>query len=86
MTTGAPVPALPRPSRLAVVLSAIIIAAYFGFILLASLARAFMGAVPFPGLLPGVSVGILLAALVLVLCMALSSIFVVVANRDRTGA
>jgi uncharacterized membrane protein (DUF485 family) len=82
MTTAEAVPATPRPSRLAVVLSAIVLVAYFGFILLASLAPSLMGAVLFGG----VSVGIVLAAAVLFVCIVLSSAFVVASNRAPAGA
>ncbi len=74
--------ALARPSRLAVILSLIILIAYFGFVLLASLRQGLMGTVLFSGL----SVGILLAASVLILCMVLSIVFVAVSSRIRIGA
>ena len=80
MITVEPEPTGPaKPTPLAVALSLIVLAAYFGFILLASLARPLMATVLFSG----VSLGIFLAAGVLVLCMVLSSVFVVVSNRAQ---
>lgn len=77
MPSGATTGPLARPSRLALFLSAIILAAYFGFILLSSLARTLMGTV----LIQGISVGLLFAAMLLVLCIVLSLVFVIHSNR-----
>lgn len=59
------------------VLSSVILAVYFGFILAAAFAKAFMAETPVPGL----SWGILLGALVIVLAFALTGIYVRVTNR-----
>jgi uncharacterized membrane protein (DUF485 family) len=57
----------------------IIIVGYFVFILLVTDAKPLMGVM----LWPGISVGITTAALLLVLCIVLSAVFVVVADRNE---
>jgi uncharacterized membrane protein (DUF485 family) len=64
---------------LAAAFCGIIIVGYFVFILLVTDARPLMGVM----LWPGISVGITTAALLLVLCIVLSAVFVVVADRNE---
>jgi len=59
------------------VLSSVILAVYFGFILAAAFAKGFMAETPVPGL----SWGIFLGALVIVLAFALTGIYVRLTNR-----
>lgn len=62
--------------RRALLLTFLMLALYFGFILLTGLAKDFMGT----QLVPGLSVGILLGALVIVIAFALTGIYVHWAN------
>lgn len=64
---------------LAAAFCGIIIVGYFVFILLVTGAKPLMGVM----LWPGISVGITTAALLLVLCIVLSAVFVVVADRNE---
>jgi uncharacterized membrane protein (DUF485 family) len=64
---------------LAAAFCGIIIVGYFVFILLVTDAKPLMGVM----LWPGISVGITTAALLLVLCIVLSAVFVVVADRNE---
>lgn len=66
-----------RRWRLALVLTAAMLATYFGFLLLVAYDKPLLGAV----LTPGLSVGILLGALVIVVAWALTGIYVRWANR-----
>ena len=72
-----PTTALVAPTWLASLLSVAIVVAYFGFIFLVALAKPLLGTM----LSPGVSLGLVLAAGILVLCILASFIFVVVENR-----
>jgi uncharacterized membrane protein (DUF485 family) len=63
--------------RIAFTLSALMLAIYFGFILLVAFGKALLS-VP---LVPGLTLGILLGALTIVSCWVLSIIYVVWANR-----
>ena len=64
---------------LAAAFCGIIIVGYFVFILLVNDAKPLMGVM----LWPGISVGITTAALLLALCIVLSAVFVVVADRNE---
>jgi uncharacterized membrane protein (DUF485 family) len=64
---------------LAAAFCGIIIVGYFVFILLVTDAKPLMGVM----LWPGIRVGITTAALLLVLCIVLSAVFVVVADRNE---
>ena len=66
-----------RRWRMAITLSAVMVAIYFGFILLIAFNKAAMGAL----LIPGLSVGIVLGALVIVLTWATTWFYVRWANR-----
>lgn len=66
-----------RRWRLALVLTGAMLATYFGFLLLVAYDKPLLGAV----LTPGLSVGILLGALVIVVAWALTGIYVRWANR-----
>jgi uncharacterized membrane protein (DUF485 family) len=68
--------------RLAVILTAAMMALYFGFILLVAFAKAWLGRL----LLPGLSVGTLLGALVIVSAWALVWIYVRWANTRYDSA
>ena len=70
--------------RLALALTATMMALYFGFILLVAFAKAWLGTL----LLPGLSLGMLLGALVIVFAWALVWIYVRWANThyDATVA
>lgn len=63
--------------KVALTLSALMLAIYFGFILLVAFGRPFLSTL----LGPGLSVGILLGALTIVSCWILSLIYVIWANR-----
>ncbi len=67
--------------RMAVTLSALMITIYFGFILLIAFNKAAMGAL----LTPGLSVGIVLGAAVIVLTWAVTLFYVRWANRHVDG-
>ena len=69
--------ALGRPTWLAALLSLAIVTAYFSFILLVALAKPLLGTM----LAPGVSLGLVLAAGILILCILTSFVYVVVENR-----
>ncbi len=62
--------------RRALVLTVVMLAVYFGFILLTGLAKDVMGT----QIVPGLSVGILLGALVIVTAFALTGVYVRWAN------
>jgi uncharacterized membrane protein (DUF485 family) len=66
-------------SALPLVLSAIVIVAYFAFMLTVALNKPLMGAVLFSG----ISVGVLWAVMLLALCVAVSGLFVAVSKRDE---
>lgn len=68
--------------RVAIVLTLAMMALYFGFILLVAYAKAALTRV----LTPGLSVGILLGALVIVAAWVLMFIYVAWANRGHDGA
>ena len=72
-----PTTALVTPTWLASLLSLAIVIAYFGFIFLVALAKPLLGTM----LAPGVSLGLVLASGLLILCILASFIFVVVENR-----
>jgi uncharacterized membrane protein (DUF485 family) len=72
-----PTAALVTPTRLASLLSLAIAVAYFGFILLVALAKPLLGTI----IVPGVSVGLMLAAGVLLLCILASFVFVAMENH-----
>jgi len=66
-----------RRWRLAILLTAIVAAVYFGFILLVAYHKALMGTL----LMPGLSVGILLGALVIVAAWCTTWYYVRWANK-----
>jgi len=68
--------------RIAVSLTALMVAIYFGFILLIAYDKPLMGRL----LTPGLSVGVLLGALVIVLSWVLTWIYVRWANRHYDPA
>jgi uncharacterized membrane protein (DUF485 family) len=72
-----PATALVKPTRLALFLSITIIIAYFGFILLIAQAKPFLATI----VVPGVSVALVFAAGLLLLCIVASFIFVIIENR-----
>jgi uncharacterized membrane protein (DUF485 family) len=63
--------------RIALILSALMLVFYLGFILLVAFDKPFLSHL----LAPGLSVGILLGALTIVSCWILNGIYVVWANR-----
>jgi uncharacterized membrane protein (DUF485 family) len=65
------------PTMLALLLSLAIVVAYFAFILLVALAKPLLATI----IAPGVSLGLIFAAGLLVFCMLASFIFVVMQNR-----
>jgi uncharacterized membrane protein (DUF485 family) len=72
-----PVPkAVIARQRVSLVLSAVMLGVYFGFIALGAFAKGFMGA----ELTAGVSWGILLGALVIIVAFALTGVYVRWAN------
>ena len=70
----------PRPQGLAFVLSVVTLLMYCGFILLVAYDKPLLGST----LVPGLSWGILLGALVIVAAWVLTLIYVVVSNRRST--
>jgi uncharacterized membrane protein (DUF485 family) len=66
-----------RRWRIALALTAAMLFTYFGFILLIAFDKPLLGTV----LTPGLSVGILLGALVIVVAFALTAVYVAWANR-----
>jgi uncharacterized membrane protein (DUF485 family) len=72
-----PTAALVTPTWLASLLSLTIVIAYFVFILLVALAKPLLGTM----VTPGVSLGLILAAGLLLLCILASFIFVIMENR-----
>jgi uncharacterized membrane protein (DUF485 family) len=66
-----------RRWRVAVLLTAVMVALYFGFILLVAYNKALLGTL----VIPGLSLGILLGALVIVLSWITTWIYVRWANR-----
>lgn len=62
----------PRPKGLAFVLSILMLAIYIGFILLVAFGKGFLGS----QLVPGLSWGVLLGALVIVVAWVLTFIYV----------
>jgi uncharacterized membrane protein (DUF485 family) len=71
-----------RRWRLSLVLTAVMMTTYFGFIFLVAYAKPLAGAL----LAPGLSWGILLGALVIVVAWIVTGIYVVWANRRYDGA
>jgi len=69
-------------TRLAVILTAAVMAVYFGFILLVAFAKPFLAV----RIVPGLTVGILLGAAVIVASWALTWVYVRWANRHYDGA
>ena len=67
--------------RIAVILSICMLVIYFGFILLIAFDKPLMGSL----IVPGLSLGILLGALVIVSAWILTSIYVRWANRVYDG-
>ncbi len=67
--------------RLSLLLSSVMLAIYFGFILSVAFAKRFMGST----LVPGLSWGILLGALVIAAAFALTGIYVRWANRHEAA-
>jgi uncharacterized membrane protein (DUF485 family) len=65
------------PTKLALLLSLTIVVAYFAFILLVALAKPLLATI----VTPGVSLGLIFAAGLLVFCILASFIFVVMENR-----
>jgi uncharacterized membrane protein (DUF485 family) len=63
--------------RVSLVLSSVMLSVYFGFVLAAAFAKGFMGQT----LVPGLSWGILLGALVIILAFVLTGIYVRATNR-----
>jgi uncharacterized membrane protein (DUF485 family) len=72
-----PTAALVTPTWLASLLSLTIVLAYFAFILLVALAKPLLATM----VTPGVSLGLILAAGLLLLCVLASFAFVVMENR-----
>ena len=70
----------PRPRGLAFVLSLIMLAIYCGFVLLEAYNKPLLGSL----IVPGLSWGILLGALVIIVAWVLTFIYVVVSNRPVT--
>ena len=75
-----PPTAIVKPTALALFLSLTIVIAYFGFILMVALAKPLLSTM----IVPGVSLALILAAGLLLLCILASFIFVIVENR-KTG-
>jgi uncharacterized membrane protein (DUF485 family) len=71
-----------RRWRVALRLTAIMVATYFGFLLLVAWDKETLGVL----VVPGLSVGILLGALVIVVAWVLTGVYVVWANRHYDGA
>ncbi len=67
--------------RLALVLSSAMLVIYFGFVLSVAFAKRFMGST----LVPGLSWGILLGALVIASAFALTGVYVRWANRHEAA-
>ncbi|MSO73420.1 MAG: DUF485 domain-containing protein [Rhodospirillaceae bacterium] len=67
--------------RMAIALSAIMVVIYFGFILLIAFNKAALGAL----IVPGLSVGIVLGALVILLTWAVTWYYVRWANKNVDG-
>lgn len=72
-----PATPLVAPTWVALLLSLAIVVAYFGFMLLVALAKPSLGMM----IAPGISLGLILAAAVLLLCIVASFVFVVMENR-----
>ena len=70
----------PRPRGLAFILSIIMLAIYCGFVLLVAYNKPLLGSL----IVPGLSWGILLGALVIIVAWVLTFIYVVVSNRPAT--
>ncbi len=70
-----------RRWRMAITLSVVMVAIYFGFILLIAFNKAAMGAL----IMPGLSVGIVLGALVIALTWGVTLFYVRWANRHVDG-
>ena len=70
----------PRPKGLAFVLSVVTLVMYCGFILLVAYDKPLLGST----IVPGLSWGVLLGALVIVAAWVLTCIYVVVSNRRST--
>ncbi len=71
-----------RRMRIALVLTALTMLTYFGFILLVAFDKPLLGTVVSPGL----SVGILLGAIVIVVAWVLTGVYVFWANRHYDSA
>ena len=68
----------PRPRGLAFILSIIMLAIYCGFVLLVAYNKPLLGSL----IVPGLSWGILLGALVIIVAWILTFIYVAVSNRS----
>lgn len=77
MYYGEPPAPIVKPTGLALFLSLTIVIAYFGFILMVALAKPLLSTM----IVPGVSLALILAAGLLLLCVLASFIFVIVENR-----
>ncbi|HEY8079302.1 MAG TPA: DUF485 domain-containing protein [Labilithrix sp.] len=66
-----------RRTRIAVAMTAVMLVTYFGFLLLIAYDKAALGAL----IVPGLSVGILLGALVIVVAWVVTGVYVRWANR-----
>ncbi len=71
----------PRPRGLAFVLSILMLAIYCGFVLLVAYAKPFLGSL----ITPGLSWGVLLGALVIVIAWVLTFIYVNASKRSTAG-
>ena len=71
----------PRPKGLAFVLSALTLLMYCSFVLLVGYDKPLLGTT----IVPGLSWGVLLGALVIVAAWALTFIYVVASNRRAAG-
>ena len=72
-------PRAPVGAGLSFVLSGVMLVIYVGFILLVAYEKPFLGTT----LIPGLSWGILLGALVIVAAWVLTLVYVIAANRQR---
>ncbi len=76
--SNSPLPPRTRGRALPFVLSSVMLVIYFGFILLVAYDKPLLGQT----VVPGLSWGILLGALVIVSAWLLTCVYVFVANRD----
>lgn len=72
----------PDGSSLPFVLSGIMLVIYLGFILLVAYAKSFLGST----VVPGLSWGILLGALVIVTAWVLTFVYVILSDKKKGGA